>query len=362
MIEKEIGLFYPKERYSDLEDTLRFSLKINDEKKLKDYINNYLNSESYTKLHHDELSQALTIGETYYFRKGSGFEQMEQIIIPSLIQEKANSDRSIRIWSAGCSQGDEPYSIAILIDKLLPNREGWNIHILGTDINKKSLEKAESGIARKWSFRSLDEDIVNRYFTKINDVEYKILPSIKNMVSFGYLNLIEDYYPSLENGTNALDLVLCNNTLMYFSPLHSAIKPSTPSIKPGNVEDSLGPEKKIILVAEDTMTTRLLFKNILESARYTVITASDGVEALEILNKQHIDLLITDIEMPRMTGFELIEKIHSTEKMKDLPVIIITARESLEDKRKGIELGADAYIEKSSFVQSELISITKKLL
>ena len=127
-------------------------------------------------------------------------------------------------------------------------------------------------------------------------------------------------------------------------------------------EGEVSEGKKNILVAEDTMTTRLLFKNILGGAGYNVITASDGAEAFDILLSQKIDLLVTDIEMPRLTGFELVAKVHGEEKLKDLPIIIITARESVEDKKRGIELGVDAYIEKSSFVQKELISIIKKLL
>jgi len=75
-----------------------------------------------------------------------------------------------------------------------------------------------------------------------------------------------------------------------------------------------------------------------------------------------VDLLVTDIEMPKLTGFELIEKVHGTDSIKETPIIIITACESAKDKEKGIELGANAYIEKSKFVQNELISITKKLL
>jgi two-component system, chemotaxis family, sensor kinase CheA len=140
----------------------------------------------------------------------------------------------------------------------------------------------------------------------------------------------------------------------------SAISAPTHTKITHDTEESV--DLKTILVAEDTMTTRLLFKNILEGAGYKVITASDGAEAYNTLLDQKIDLLVTDIEMPKMTGFELIAKIHETDKIKETPVIIITACETAEDKKKGIELGANAYIEKSSFVQNELLTITKKLL
>lgn len=123
-----------------------------------------------------------------------------------------------------------------------------------------------------------------------------------------------------------------------------------------------GGEKKTVLLVEDTMTTRLLLKNIFEGAGYHAITAADGAEAYDLILKNSIDLLVTDIEMPRVSGFELIEKIKGNEKTKTLPVIIISARESDEDKRRGVELGVEAYIEKSKFIQKELISITKKVI
>ncbi len=120
--------------------------------------------------------------------------------------------------------------------------------------------------------------------------------------------------------------------------------------------------KKRILVVEDSITTRLLLKNILESAGYEVKTASDGLEALGTLQIEQFDILLTDIEMPRMDGFKLAEKVRSTESLKDLPIIICTGRGSKEDRERGIEIGANAYLDKSSFTQSALLGATKKLL
>lgn len=120
--------------------------------------------------------------------------------------------------------------------------------------------------------------------------------------------------------------------------------------------------KKRILLVEDSITTRLLLKNILETADYEVKAAVDGVEALEVLRSQPVDLLLTDVEMPRMDGFTLIERVKEMEALKDLPIIICTSRASPEDREKGIELGANAYLDKSRFTQQELINILKKLL
>ncbi len=116
------------------------------------------------------------------------------------------------------------------------------------------------------------------------------------------------------------------------------------------------------MLAEDSITTRLLLKNILESAGYEVKTAVDGADAFELLQKESVDLLLTDVEMPRMDGFTLTEKVRNMPSFANLPIIICTARGSREDRERGVELGANAYLDKNSFTQESLVSITKKLL
>lgn len=120
--------------------------------------------------------------------------------------------------------------------------------------------------------------------------------------------------------------------------------------------------KKSILLAEDSLTTRLLLKNILTTAAYDVKTAVDGAEAFETLQTQSFDLLLTDVEMPRMNGFSLTEKVRAIDKFKNLPIIICSALGSREDRERGIELGANAYIDKNTFNQQSLISIVQKLI
>ncbi len=117
-----------------------------------------------------------------------------------------------------------------------------------------------------------------------------------------------------------------------------------------------------VLLAEDSSTARVLLKNILESAGYNVITAVDGAEAYSLLKTEDVDLLLTDVEMPRMTGFELTEKTREMEKFANLPIIICTSLASREDKERGIEVGANAYIKKSDFTQSQLLNILEQLL
>jgi two-component system chemotaxis sensor kinase CheA len=121
-------------------------------------------------------------------------------------------------------------------------------------------------------------------------------------------------------------------------------------------------EKKSILVAEDSITSRTLLKNILESAGYQVRTTVDGVDALTAARSEHFDLVVSDIEMPRMNGFDLVANIRSDNRTADLPVILVTALESREDRERGIDVGANAYIVKRSFDQSNLLDVIRKLI
>ncbi len=121
-------------------------------------------------------------------------------------------------------------------------------------------------------------------------------------------------------------------------------------------------KKGKILVAEDSITSRTLIKNILETAGYLVTTAIDGDDGYTKARIGDFDLVVSDVDMPRMNGFELTAKIKGDKKLSEIPVILLTALESREDKEHGIEVGADAYIVKSSFDQGNLLEVIKKLI
>lgn len=120
-------------------------------------------------------------------------------------------------------------------------------------------------------------------------------------------------------------------------------------------------EGKTILVVDDSITTRMLEKNILETAGYHVLLATDGMEALGVLQTESVDLVLSDIEMPHMDGFNLTLKIRSSAQHKELPIILVTSLASPQDKTRGIEAGADAYINKSSFDQGKLLQTIEQL-
>ena len=165
----------------------------------------------------DQVVSVLTVGETYFFRNTSHWEALRQQILPQIMAHREHSSRRIRIWCAGCSTGEEPYSVAMLLHETIPNLASWNILILATDLNREALRKAQLGQYGSWSFRGVDKRRQDTYF-QLADRFYAIDEQIKRMVTFNYLNLVSDPYPSLTNNTNAMDIILCRNVTIYFTP------------------------------------------------------------------------------------------------------------------------------------------------
>jgi two-component system chemotaxis sensor kinase CheA len=119
---------------------------------------------------------------------------------------------------------------------------------------------------------------------------------------------------------------------------------------------------KSILVAEDSITARTLLKNILELAGYQVKTAVDGVEGFSALQEGNFDLVVSDVEMPRMNGFDLTARIRADKRLTEMPVVLVTALESTDDRKRGIDVGANAYLVKSSFDQGNLLELIRRLI
>ncbi|MDM8553807.1 hybrid sensor histidine kinase/response regulator [Desulfococcaceae bacterium HSG7] len=120
--------------------------------------------------------------------------------------------------------------------------------------------------------------------------------------------------------------------------------------------------QQTILLVEDSITTRTQEKRILEGAGYEVVTAVDGLDALDCLNSHHFDAVVSDIEMPNMDGWMLTEKIREDKKYSEMPIILVTSLASEEDKKKGAEAGADAYITKGGFEQEVLLDTLDRLV
>jgi chemotaxis protein methyltransferase CheR len=213
----EMGLHLPRERWSDLERGIRSAAREFGFKDAEPCID-WLVSSPLARNQIEILASHLTVGETYFFREQKSFEILEEHLFPELIRTRRRGEQSLRIWSAGCCTGEEPYSIAMLLSKMIPDLKDWNITILATDLNPRSLQKASDGVYGEWSFRCTPQGVREKYFRLTQESRWAILPHIKEMVTFDYLNLAEDAYPSLLNYTNAMDVIFCRNVLMYFTP------------------------------------------------------------------------------------------------------------------------------------------------
>ena len=168
------------------------------------------------------LIAGITVGESYFFRDSEQIDLLRGKLLPEIIAAKRQADDlSLRMWSAGCSHGQEIYTIALLLLELIPDIDDWRIHLLGTDINGDAVARALRGRYSAWSFRATPSAVRERWFTQQGD-EYEIHPQIRRMVRFAYLNLTEDVYPSILSETNAMDLILCRNVFIYLD--RSAIR------------------------------------------------------------------------------------------------------------------------------------------
>ena len=219
-VHSEIGLYFPEDRWRNLRQgiisaarDLAREYKTNDDPVM--CIHRLLSS-PLTKKQLDILTEHLTIGETYFFRDKNLFQVLRKIILPELINSRNRKEKHLRFWSAGCCTGEEPYSLAILIDQMIPVWQEWQITILATDINARFLQKAERGIYRKWSFRNTPQWIIKKYFKNRGQDCFEISPHLKKMITFTQLNLAGK--TSFDHTQGGMDAIFCRNVLMYFVP------------------------------------------------------------------------------------------------------------------------------------------------
>jgi len=217
LIASRLGLDFPEERRADLERGFIRACRASSFSAPEAYLA-WLASLPDGSQELMRLAGHLTVGETYFFRHHSYFEALEQEVLPSLIASRRTEGiMRLRLWSAACATGEEPYSLAILLDRLLPDRADWALTILATDINPEALETARRGRYREWSFRETPAWIRERYFHRQGGETFEVDPRVWRMVTFAPLNLAEDGYPGVVTNTSAMDLIVCRNVLMYFT-------------------------------------------------------------------------------------------------------------------------------------------------
>ncbi|MEW5913984.1 MAG: CheR family methyltransferase [Thermodesulfobacteriota bacterium] len=217
LVASKTALHFPPERYGELNRRLvpaAAEFGFGDTKNFGEW----LLSAPLSSQQLEGLASHLTVPETYFWREPQVFQALEQEILPELIRTRRGSGRRLRIWSAGCATGEEPYSLAIALLRALPVWEDWQISILATDLNPRLLRRAQEGVYGPWSFRNAPPWLKQDYFRPTAAGRLQIRAALRDMVSFAYLNLAEDVYPSVLNSTSAMDIIFCRNVLMYFLP------------------------------------------------------------------------------------------------------------------------------------------------
>ncbi|MGH9712324.1 MAG: CheR family methyltransferase [Candidatus Acidiferrales bacterium] len=164
-----------------------------------------------SSIEYEALLERLLTQETSFFRYPAVYEALEKRILPEMQERKFwETPRTLRIWSAGCSTGEEPYSIAVTLCESLKFAEAWELEILATDISRRALRHAERGVYSKRSLQDVSLGQVETYFTATKH-GFQVRPRIRRMISFAQMNLVESVY------VGKLDCIFCMNVLMYFS-------------------------------------------------------------------------------------------------------------------------------------------------
>ncbi|MGC9974203.1 MAG: CheR family methyltransferase, partial [Gaiellaceae bacterium] len=158
--------------------------------------------------------EELTVNETFFFRNADNCRAFAETVLPERIRAKTREKR-LRILSAGCASGEEPYSLAVLVREALSDLGNWDVKIIGLDVNPAVLAKAAQARYSAWSLRATSEDAKRRYF-RADGPDFVLAPAIQKMVTFEERNLVDEdplFWQSL-----ACDVVFCRNVLMYFTP------------------------------------------------------------------------------------------------------------------------------------------------
>ncbi len=158
------------------------------------------------------LVDNLTTNETYFFREAPQLRAFSEEILPELRERLADRKR-LRIWSAGCSTGEEPYTIAIMLLESGDWWRDWEIEIIGSDINQRVLHTARKGVYKKNAHRATSPEMLSRYFLDEGRGDYRIIDRVRELVSFSYVNLLDPYKTSL---IRDLDIIFCRNVIIYF--------------------------------------------------------------------------------------------------------------------------------------------------
>jgi chemotaxis protein methyltransferase CheR len=219
LVEEKTGLYLPAEKLDRLEEPFKDSKGNFALPSPGEVLRSIASSSECGRAYLTRLVTAITTHETYFFRTPPHFNALKNYLIPEILHSKRyRGEKTLRFWSAGCSTGEEPYSLAMLLLDIFPDIGFWQVNILATDIDLDALERAEKGIYGRWSFRGVAPEITEKHFHRISEERYRVDDRIRSMVTFQPLNLKSDPYPSSFFGTTDLDIILCRNVTIYFRP------------------------------------------------------------------------------------------------------------------------------------------------
>ena len=211
-IHEKSGLFFPETKMYLVKNRLANRMKELGIKTYKDYF--FMVKYDTTNREINELMNLLTTNETSFFRNIPQLTAFSDEVLPSLIKEKtATNCRTLRIWSAGCSTGEEPYTISILLMEKIPNLSAYNVEIIANDISENVLQTARKGIYHELSLRTTPRRYIEKYFTRAGNV-YRINDNVKKSIKFSQINMTDSLKMSLIRN---VDVIFCRNVTIYFS-------------------------------------------------------------------------------------------------------------------------------------------------
>ncbi len=339
VIATRMGLNFPIERRTMLKRSLAAAARESGFQNLSMFIKRLL-SDTPDKKQMEILARHLTIPETYFWREPEVFTSLTDFILPELIKSKKKGERDIRIWCAGCSTGEEAYSIAIALHRTIPKIKDWKITILATDINTKSLCKARTGVYTSGSFRNPPSWLKSSYFKSVNNKEYKIIPEIEEMVTFSRFNLTQADYLSSVCKNQKMDIIFCRNVLMYFTNEWAARVSK-------NLFHSLSEEGWLVVSSCELSTTlfpqltpvnfpgAVLYRKIKKGSATSLYSASGTMEEIQPFNPARTSDVI------QSGGSSTYSTLSTPSTLQQPQSVVKTPEQSYYDKVSAIRLLAD---------------------
>jgi chemotaxis protein methyltransferase CheR len=248
LIYKACGIFQPDNKLNFLRDRCCRRMKVIGIDSIHEYFT-ILSAGAHQGTEVRKLLNQITVGETSFFRNEPQLEAIRKIVLPNVMKaRKRLSFLQLRIWSCGCSTGEEPYTLAMILLEESAKLSGWDWEIIATDLNDHSLEKAKHGVYESYSLRNTARAYVQKYFVT-SGPDFAIADAVKARVKFSRLNLLDDGKMALNKN---LDIIICGNVLIYFDAASKrrAIRHFFNSLLPGGYF-FLGHSESLYGVSED---------------------------------------------------------------------------------------------------------------